>query len=93
MSCLIGCLAMFAPRVAIVAIAFFSDYFLRAFDSGCWTCLGFVFLPTTTIAYAWAKNTTGSIDGFELAVVILAALIDCGLVGGGARKATSGWDD
>lgn len=93
MPCLIGCLAMFAPRIAIVLVAFFSDYLLRAFDSGCWICLGFVFLPTTTLAYAWAKNSGGGVEGLELVIVVVAALIDCGLVGGGAHQARRGWED
>jgi len=92
MGCLLAFLALVAPRVAIVLIVFFSDYFLRAYDSGCWTCLGFLFMPTTTIAYAWAKNTTGGVEGLQLVVVVVAVLIDFGLIGGGARRARSEWD-
>ncbi len=47
--------------------------------------LGFFFLPLTTLAYAWAINSHGSVSGLPLAVVILAVLIDLGIIGSGAH--------
>ena len=43
-------------------------------------------MPLTTLAYAWAINTRGSVAGLHLAVVVLAVLVDLGLVGGGAAS-------
>ncbi len=88
MSCLIGCLALAAPRLAILLVVIFSDYIGRAYDSMIWPVLGFLFMPTTTLAYAWAINTRGSVDGVQLIVVIVAVLLDFGLIGGsaGARR-------
>lgn len=86
MPCLLGCLALGFPRLAILLIALFSDFFARAYQTALWPILGFFFLPLTTIAYAWAKNAHGSVDGVYLAVVILAVLLDLGALGGGGVK-------
>ena len=85
MPCCVGCLALVAPRLAIVLVVLFSDYLGRAYDTILWPVLGFVFLPLTTLAYAWAINTQGSVTGVYLAVVVLAVLVDLGVVGGSSR--------
>ena len=84
MPCLIGCLALFMPRLAIVLVAIFSDYLRTAYDSILWPILGFFFLPLTTLAYAWAWHYGGGhVAGVGLVVVVLAVLIDLGLLGTG----------
>ena len=82
----VGCLALATPRFAIVLVVLFSDYIGRAYETTLWPFLGFLFLPLTTLAYAWAINTNGSVDGIYLFGVIVAALIDFGLFGGSAAK-------
>jgi hypothetical protein len=79
-------LALSAPRFAIVLVVLFSDYIGRAFTTGLWPFLGFLFMPLTTLAYAWAINSRGSVTGVPLAVVVLAALIDLGMIGGSASR-------
>lgn len=90
MPCLLGCLALIAPRLIIILVAIFSNYLGRAYETIIWPVLGFFFLPLTTLAYAWAYNSNnGSVNGFYLVVVVLAVLIDLGLLGGsgdGARR-------
>ena len=86
MPCLIGCLALSAPRFAIVLVVFFSDYIGRAYETTLWPFVGFLFMPLTTLAYAWAINSRGSVAGLHLFVVIVAVLMDLGLVGGSAAK-------
>lgn len=84
MPCLIGCLALFMPRLAIILVAIFSDYLGKAYDSVVWPILGFFFLPLTTLAYAWAWHQgDGQVGGIGLVAVILAVLIDLGLLGTG----------
>ena len=80
----IGCLALSAPRFAILLVVFFSNYIGRAYETTLWPFLGFLFMPLTTLAYAWAINSRGSVVGFHLVVVVVAVLIDLGLVGGSA---------
>jgi hypothetical protein len=86
MPLLIGCLALAAPRFAIVLVVFFSDYIGRAYESAFWPFIGFLVMPLTTLAYAWAINSRGSVAGVHLAVVVIAVLMDLGLVGGSASK-------
>jgi hypothetical protein len=81
-----GCLALFFPRIAIILIWLFSDFLEKAYDTVLWPLLGFFFLPLTTLAYAWAINFNGTVDGIYLVVVVVAVLIDLGLLGGGAAS-------
>lgn len=84
MSCLLGCLALCAPRVTIVLLVIFSDFLGNAYETNLVPFLGFFFLPVTTIAYAWALHAgQGSVHGLPLAMVVLAALLDLGILGGG----------
>ena len=82
---LIGCLALATPRFAILLVVIFSDFIGRAFDTVVWPLLGFFFMPLTTLAYAWAINSKGSVDGIHLVVVVVAVLIDLGVIGGSSR--------
>jgi hypothetical protein len=89
MPCLIGCLALFMPRVVIVLMLLFSDYLEEAYKgvSFLWPLLGFLFLPLTTIAYAFAWHQGGGqIEGLGLAAVVLAVLFDLGLLGTGGAS-------
>ena len=82
----VGCLALLAPRFVIVLVVLFSDYLGRAYETTLWPLVGFLFLPLTTLAYAWAINSRGSVDGIYLVVVVVAVLIDLGMFGGSASK-------
>ncbi len=81
--CLAGCLALITPRLLILAMAFFTDYLSRAYETMLWPVLGFIFMPVTTLAYAFAINQHGKLDGIYLAIFIIAVLIDVGAIGGG----------
>ena len=73
------------PRVALAAIALFSNYLGRAFGGNILLpLLGWLFLPWTTLAYAWAIHSRGEVAGFQAIVVIVAVLVDLGVVGKGA---------
>ena len=89
MPCLVGCIALFMPRLAIVLVVIFSNYLGSAYQTVLWPLLGFFFLPVTTLAYAWAMNTNGSVSGIYLMSVVVAVLLDLGIIGSGAsnRKA------
>lgn len=86
MPCLIGCLALAFPRVVIVLMVIFSDYIGQAYQTTIWPLLGFFFLPLTTLAYAFAINSNGSVSGLYLVLVVVAVLVDLGIVGGGASS-------
>ena len=92
MGCLIGCLALVTPRIALALIFIFSTYLGRAYDTALWPVLGFFFMPLTTIAYAWAVNTNGTVTGVYLAAVVVAVLLDLGLIGGSGASARHRYD-
>src|SRR5262245_45303339 len=84
MPCIVGCLAVFMPRLALVLVWLFSNYLGEAYQTFLWPLLGFFFLPLTTLAYAWAWHYgNGSVNGLGLIIVVLAVLIDLGLLGTG----------
>jgi len=86
MPCLVGCLALFFPRLAIILVVIFSDYLGAAYQSIIWPVLGFFFLPLTTLAYAfaWHMQPTGTISTLGVVIIVLAVLIDLGILGGSA---------
>ena len=75
------------PRFALALVFIFTNYLGRAYDTMLWPLLGFFFMPLTTLAYAWAVNTQGSVTGIYLVVVVVAVLMDLGLVGGSGASA------
>lgn len=88
MGCLVAALALITPRVVIVLLVIFSDYIGEAYDGFLIPFLGFLFLPLTTLAYAYAQHN-GGLDGLRLALFVIALLIDLGIIGGSdkARRA------
>lgn len=83
MPCLFLIIVLAMPRLAIVLLFLFTNFFSRAYDSLVFVFLGFIFLPLTTVAYAWAINVHHGVDGLYLIVVVVAVLVDLGLVGSG----------
>jgi hypothetical protein len=91
MGCLVCCLGLLFPRIALFLVFLFSDYLGRAYETNYWPVLGFLFMPLTTLAYAWAVNTNGTVTGIYLVVVVIAVLIDLGLGGKGAHEGKKSW--
>jgi hypothetical protein len=86
MGCFIALLGLITPRVVMVVLWLFTNYLSRAFDTFIWPLLGFIFLPTTTLAYAVAENSFDGLRGIGLVLFVLAIIVDLGLLGGGARS-------
>lgn len=92
MGCFVGCLALAFPRVALALVWLFGPigYLSRPFPGEIWPILGFVFLPTTTLAFAFATNSLahgGALSPFGWLLVIIALVMDLGLLGGGGHAA------
>ncbi|MEM8609564.1 MAG: hypothetical protein AAGF92_20850 [Myxococcota bacterium] len=90
MPVVLGCLALLTPRFVIALVFLFSNYLGRAYETILWPLLGFFFMPLTTLAYAFAMNSNGAVDGMYLVVVVVAVLLDLGLVGAGSKTR---WSD
>ena len=87
MACLIGCLLVISPRLALLAVALFTSYVGQVYGKAyLWPILGFIFLPITTLAYIWAYiQSGGQLSGFYIAVIVFAVLMDLGMVSGAGQ--------
>ena len=83
MPCLLVILLLAFPRIALALLFFFSNYLERAYHGLILPLLGFVFLPLTTLAYAWMVNTGQPTEGINLLILVVAVVIDVGGLGGG----------
>jgi hypothetical protein len=83
MPCLLLILFVAFPRIALVLLFVFSNYMQRAYHGLLLPLLGFIFLPLTTLVYAWMVNSNLPIAGLNLLILIIAVVIDVGSLGGG----------
>jgi hypothetical protein len=87
MPCLFLFVILLFPRIALVLMWLFSNYLQRAFHGGLLVPLiGFLFLPVTTIVYAWEINSGMPLAGINLLWLVLAVVFDLGGLGGGAHR-------
>ena len=85
MPCILVLLILLFPRIALALLFFLSNYLDRAYHSVLVILLGFIFLPLTTIVYAWMVNSGLPVAGINLVWLLLAVLIDLGGIHGGYR--------
>jgi hypothetical protein len=94
MGCLFVIFSLVTPRLVLFIMWIFTDYLSRAYGSWFWPTLGFFFLPTTTLAYAVAKDAlstaSGGITAAGVLVIVIGVVIDLGLLGG-ARRGRGWW--
>lgn len=83
MPCLLLIVFLAFPRIALLLLFLFSNYVQRAYHGLILPLLGFLFLPLTTLVYAWMVNTGQLIAGVNLLILIIAVVIDLGGLGGG----------
>jgi hypothetical protein len=87
--CLVVFVVLLFPRAALALMWFFSTYLQRAFHGGLLLpVLGFIFLPLTTIVYAWELNSGMPTSGVNLIWLLIAVVIDVGGLGGGVHRQT-----
>lgn len=89
MPCLLVILVLAFPRVILALMFFFSSYLERAYHGILIPLLGFIFLPITTLVYAWMVNNGLPMTGLNLIWIVLAVLIDLGSFGGGYSRRRS----
>ncbi|HUP05298.1 MAG TPA: hypothetical protein VMU19_14975 [Bryobacteraceae bacterium] len=86
MACLLLILLLAFPRITLALMFLFSNYLQRAYHSLLILALGFLFLPLTTIVYAWLVNSHRRMDGLNLFLLILAVVADVGGLRHGASR-------
>src|ERR1700684_1005615 len=94
---LVGCLLLVVflafPRIALALLFLFSNYLQRAYHGLLLPLLGFLFLPLTTLVYAWMANTRQPIAGINLVILIVAIVIDLGGLSRGEYHRRRRWED
>jgi hypothetical protein len=88
-ACLLLIVFLAFPRIVLVLLFLFSNYLQRAYHGIVLLLLGFLFLPLTTLVYAWMMNTRQPIAGTNLLILIIAVVIDVGGLGSGERHRRS----
>jgi hypothetical protein len=81
------------PRIALVLLFFLSNYLQRAYHNLIVPLIGFIFLPLTTLAYAWMTNSHLPIAGINLVILIIAVVVDLGGLSGGEYHRRTRWSD
>jgi hypothetical protein len=86
MPCLLAVLAVMFPRIVIVVLFLFTNYFTGMFpESVLIPVAGFLFMPVTLLGYTYLTKQNQPVDAFFLVVMIVAVVLDLGLLGGGER--------
>lgn len=93
MPCLLLIVFLAFPRVALVVLFIFTNYLQRAYHGLLFPLIGFVFVPLTTLAYAWMVNTRQPVEGINLMILIIAVVIDLGGLSGGEYHRRRRWND
>jgi len=83
MPCLLFLVVLLFPRVVLIVMYLTSTYLQRAYHELLIPILGFLFLPLTTITYAWLVNSHLPLNGVYVIILIIAVIIDIGGWGGG----------
>jgi hypothetical protein len=87
MCCVFLVLVLLFPRIALVVMYLTSHYLERAYHHAMLIpLLGFIFLPLTTLVYAYMVNSGMPTEGAGLIWIILAVIIDLGGFGGGYQR-------
>ncbi|HEY0456578.1 MAG TPA: hypothetical protein VGE41_09395 [Verrucomicrobiae bacterium] len=87
MPLLIALLALFIPRITILALYFLTNWFDAVFKTVLWPVLGFVFMPVTMLWYSVVYHWFGGHwDVVTLAGLVIAVIIDVAPSGIGRRR-------
>ena len=91
MPCILLLVVLAFPRVVLLLMFLLSDYLTRAYHGLLIPLLGFIFLPLTTLVYAWEVNSHMALQGINLLFLIIAVVIDLGGLSGGEWHRRSRW--
>jgi len=85
--CLIGVLAAFAPRIALLLVWIFTPYVTRAFHNGfIWPFLGLLFVPFTTLMYSLVWVPGIGVTGVRWVWVVIGLVLDIAWHSGSAYR-------
>ena len=84
--CLIVGVLAASPRLILLGMWLFTDYLTTAGIAFFWGFVGWIFLPSTTIAYSIAVNSFGGLHGWGTVIFAAGVLIDILIYAGGGRS-------
>ena len=74
---LVAFIALLLPRLTMVFLWLFTDWFNGVFKSMLWPILGFLFLPLTTLWYSAVQHWFGgNWDAIPIVGLVVALLVD-----------------
>ena len=91
MCCIFVLTGLLFPRVVLVVLFLLTNYLQRAYHGLLIPFLGFLFLPLTTLAYAWMVNNHMPMEGLNLLILIVTVVLDMGSLGGGEWHRRQRW--
>jgi len=87
MPCILAFIALLFPRVVIVVLWLFTDWFSGVFNSLLWPVLGFLFLPFSMLWYSVVINSyAGQWTTLNIIIMVVAVVLDMGSWGGGYKS-------
>jgi hypothetical protein len=90
MPCLLALLIVLFPRIAVLVLYLLTTFFNNVYDTILIPVLGFIFMPITLIAYTWLAKTHAVVDATYIVVILIAVVLDLGLLGGGEMRRRRG---
>jgi hypothetical protein len=91
MPCILAFIALLFPRVIIVVLWLFTDWFSGVFNSLLWPVLGFIFLPISMLWYSVViNNYAGQWTTLNIIIMVVAVILDMGSWGGGYKNRNRG---
>jgi hypothetical protein len=79
--------ALITPRLVLILLWFFSNWFNGIFATIIWVIIGFIFLPTTllwyTVVFNWYDNSWGTM---QIVLLVVALIIDLYPASGTRKK-------
>jgi hypothetical protein len=80
-------IGFFFPRLIIAVLYFFTGWFRDGFDGTLLPILGFLFMPITLLWYGLVQHYFGGEwSGGPTIGIVIAVLLDLGLIGRGAKR-------
>ena len=86
MGCILLVIVLAFPRLMLVLSFLFSNMLEKAYHGLILPILGFIFLPLTTLVYAWMVTSGYATSGVYLLILIICVLIDIGGHGGAYQR-------
>lgn len=86
---LLALVGFFFPRIVLFFVWFFAPSAVEHAlgDNVLLLLAGWIFMPLTTLAYAYFFDPiTGGVQGASLVAIVVAVLFDLGVIGSGARS-------